>query len=750
MYQNKYRGIIMLKNTLSLAAAISVAISTIALSTSTFAAGEAKTNQFWWPEQLNLSPLRQHGAESNPYGQQYNYAKEFATVDITQLKKDIETTLTDSKAWWPADWGHYGPLMIRMAWHSAGVYRVHDGRGGASGGQQRFDPLNSWPDNVNLDKARRLLWPVKQKYGRKISWADLMVLSGNVALESMGFKTFGFAGGRSDDWEPDLVYWGPETNMLDDKRRDKKGKLKGPLAAVEMGLIYVNPVGPHGVPDPLLAAKDIRMSFGRMAMNDEEIVALIAGGHTLGKAHGAKKPDKCVGAEPAAASIEQQGLGWKNSCGTGVGADTSSSGLEGAWTVTPTQWSSNYLDNLMNFTWVQTKSPAGAIQWIPSDKSAANLVPDAHIANKRNAPIMFTTDLALKEDPSFRKVVERFQADPKEFDKAFAKAWFKLTHRDMGPRARYVGSDVPSEILSWQDPIPTVNYDLISAADIAKLKQQILNSGIASPALVRTAWASAASHRVTDMRGGANGARIQLEPQKNWQVNNPAELNKVLVKLKAIQADFNQQSSKTKVSLADLIVLGGAAAIEQAAKAAGHKVNVPFSAGRADATQAQTDVKSFNYLKPDADGFRNYYSDESYMSPAEMLVDKANTLGLNVPEMTVLVGGMRVLNANYDGSALGVLTKNPGVLSNDFFVNLLDMSTTWRKDKSQEGVYQGYDRNSNKLTWQATPVDLIFGSSSELRAIAEVYASNDASDKFINDFVKAWVKVMQLDRFDLK
>lgn len=750
MYQNKYRGIIMLKNTLSLAAAISVAISTIALSTSTFAAGEAKTNQFWWPEQLNLSPLRQHGAESNPYGEQFNYAKEFATVDITQLKKDIETTLTDSKAWWPADWGHYGPLMIRMAWHSAGVYRVHDGRGGASGGQQRFDPLNSWPDNVNLDKARRLLWPVKQKYGRKISWADLMVLSGNVALESMGFKTFGFAGGRSDDWEPDLVYWGPETNMLDDKRRDKKGKLKGPLAAVEMGLIYVNPVGPHGVPDPLLAAKDIRMSFGRMAMNDEEIVALIAGGHTLGKAHGAKKPDKCVGAEPAAASIEQQGLGWKNSCGTGVGADTSSSGLEGAWTVTPTQWSSNYLDNLMNFTWVQTKSPAGAIQWIPSDKSAANLVPDAHIANKRNAPIMFTTDLALKEDPSFRKVVERFQADPKEFDKAFAKAWFKLTHRDMGPRARYVGSDVPSEILSWQDPIPTVNYDLISAADIAKLKQQILNSGIASPALVRTAWASAASHRVTDMRGGANGARIQLEPQKNWQVNTPAELNKVLVKLKAIQADFNQQSSKTKVSLADLIVLGGAAAIEQAAKAAGHKVNVPFSAGRADATQAQTDVKSFNYLKPDADGFRNYYSDESYMSPAEMLVDKANTLGLNVPEMTVLVGGMRVLNANYDGSALGVLTKNPGVLSNDFFVNLLDMSTTWRKDKSQEGVYQGYDRNSNKLTWQATPVDLIFGSSSELRAIAEVYASNDASDKFINDFVKAWVKVMQLDRFDLK
>ena len=747
---NVSRGITMLKNTLSLAAAISVAISTMALSTTTLAATASKTNQFWWPEQLNLSPLRQHGAESNPYGEQFNYAKEFATIDIKQLKQDIETTLKDSKAWWPADWGHYGPLMIRMAWHSAGVYRVHDGRGGASGGQQRFDPLNSWPDNVNLDKARRLLWPVKQKYGRKISWADLMVLSGNVALESMGFKTFGFAGGRSDDWEPDLVYWGPETNMLDDKRRDKKGKLKGPLAAVEMGLIYVNPVGPHGVPDPLLAANDIRMSFGRMAMNDEEIVALIAGGHTLGKAHGAKKPDKCVGAEPAAASIEQQGLGWKNSCGSGVGADTSSSGLEGAWTVTPTQWSSNYLDNLMNFTWVQTKSPAGAIQWIPSDKSAANLVPDAHIANKRNAPIMFTTDLALKEDPSFRKIVERFQADPKEFDKAFAKAWFKLTHRDMGPRARYVGSDIPSEILSWQDPIPAVSHNLVTAAEIAKLKQQILNSDIASSALVRTAWASAASHRVTDMRGGANGARIQLEPQKNWTVNNPTELNKVLATLRTIQADFNQQSSNTKISLADLIVLAGASAIEQAAKAAGHSIKVPFEPGRTDASQAQTEIKSFNYLKPNADGFRNYYSDESFMSPAEMLVDKANTLGLNVPEMTVLVGGMRALNANYDGSALGVLTKTPGVLSNDFFINLLDMSTTWRKDNNQDGIYQGYDRISDKLKWQATPVDLIFGSSSELRAIAEVYASSDADDKFINDFVKAWVKVMQLDRFDLK
>ena len=740
----------MLKKSLPIAAAITVALSTITLSSNALATDAAKTNQFWWPEQLNLSPLRQHGAESNPYGAEFNYAKEFATIDIQQLKKDIETTLTDSKAWWPADWGHYGPLMIRMAWHSAGVYRVHDGRGGASGGQQRFDPLNSWPDNVNLDKARRLLWPVKQKYGRKLSWADLMVLSGNVALESMGFKTFGFAGGRSDDWEPDLVYWGPETTMLDDKRRDKKGKLKGPLAAVEMGLIYVNPVGPHGVPEPLLAANDIRMSFGRMAMNDEEIVALIAGGHTLGKAHGAKKPDKCVGAEPAAAAIEEQGLGWKNKCGSGVGADTSSSGLEGAWTVTPTQWSSNYLDNLMNFTWVQTKSPAGAIQWIPSEKGAENLVPDAHIPNKRNAPIMFTTDLALKEDPSFLKIVERFRADPRQFDKAFAKAWFKLTHRDMGPRARYVGTEVPSEVLTWQDPLPEVKHPLISAKDIGKLKQQVLDSGLATSALVKTAWASAASHRVTDMRGGANGARIQLEPQKSWPVNNPAELSKVLAKLKSIQADFNQQSKNKKVSLADLIVIGGAAAIEQAAKAAGYKVEVPFVAGRADATQAQTDIKSFNYLKPDADGFRNYYNEDSYMSPAEMLVDKANSLGLNVPEMTVLVGGMRVLNANFDGSSLGVLTKTPEVLTNDFFINLLDMSTTWKKDQNNVGVYQGYDRMSNALKWQATPVDLIFGSSSELRAIAEVYASDDANNKFINDFIKAWVKVMQLDRFDLK
>jgi len=740
----------MLKKSLPMAIAISVAISTMAMSSAALAENGAKTNQFWWPEKLNLSPLRQHGVESNPYGEQFNYAKEFAKLDLTQLKKDIQTTLTDSKAWWPADWGHYGPLMIRMAWHSAGVYRVHDGRGGASGGQQRFAPLNSWPDNVNLDKARRLLWPVKQQYGRQISWADLMVLSGNVALESMGFKTFGFAGGRTDDWEPDLVYWGPEKKMLTDERRSKKDGLKKPLAAVEMGLIYVNPVGPHGNPDPLLAADDLRLSFGRMAMNDEEIVALSAGGHTFGKAHGAKKPENCIGAEPASAPVEQQGLGWKNKCGTGVGADASGSGLEGAWTVTPTKWSTNYLDNLMNFNWVKTKSPAGAIQWKPDNKAAANLVADAHIPNKRNAPMMFTTDIALKEDPEFRKIVERFRADPSEYEKSFAKAWFKLTHRDMGPRARYLGAEVPSEVLTWQDPISAVDYQLITSKDIAKLKKQILNSGLSNAELVRTAWASASSHRVTDMRGGANGARINLEPQNNWPVNNPKALNKVLNKLESIQTTYNKKSSTRQVSLADLIVLGGAAAIESSAQKAGQKIEVPFVPGRADATQAQTSVKSFNYLKPNADGFRNYFNEDSYMSPAEMLIDKANMLSLNVPEMTVLVGGMRALDANYDGSSYGVFTNQPGVLTNDFFVNLLDMSTVWTKNESTAGVYIGHDRASGKEKWQATPVDLILGSSSELRAIAEVYASADADKKFINDFVNAWVKVMQLDRFDLK
>lgn len=740
----------MFTNTLSVATATLLALSSLAQPTTAMAGGQAKTNQFWWPEHLNLSPLRQHDEGSNPYGAQFDYAKEFSSLDLSKLKKDIEATLKTSKAWWPADWGHYGPLMIRMAWHSAGVYRVDDGRGGAAGGQQRFNPLNSWPDNANLDKARRLLWPVKQKYGRKISWADLMVLSGNVALESMGFKTFGFAGGRTDDWEPDLVYWGPETAFLDDKRRDNKGKLKGPLAAVQMGLIYVNPVGPNDKPDPLLAAKDIRMSFGRMAMNDQEIVALIAGGHTFGKAHGAKEPGSCVGAEPAAAGIEQQGLGWKNSCGSGAGADTSTSGLEGAWTVTPTQWSTNYLDNLMNFTWVQTKSPAGATQWIPDSKAAANLVPDAHVASKRHAPIMFTTDLALKFDPGFREVIERFRQDPKQYEMAFAKAWFKLTHRDMGPRARYVGSEVPAQVLSWQDPIPGVKHPLIGQAAIADLKQQILNSGLTVPELVRTAWAAASSHRVTDMRGGANGARIRLEPQNKWPVNRPAELSKVLGKFESIQTKFNSGSAKAKVSLADLVVLGGAAAIESAAKQAGHTIEVPFKAGRSDASQAQTDVRSFGYLEPKADGFRNYYDDASYMSPVQMLVDKANLLGLNVPEMTVLVGGMRALNANFNQSSFGVFTKRPGVLSNDFFINLLDMATVWTMAKSAQGIYEGHDRVSGQLKWQATPVDLIFGSNSELRAVAEVYGSDDGANKFVTDFVAAWVKVMQLDRFDLR
>ncbi|UAA40610.1 catalase/peroxidase HPI [Paraneptunicella aestuarii] len=739
----------MLKKSIPVVAAITVAVSSLMSVSSVQAMGEARSNHFWWPEQLNLSPLRQHSPESNPYGADFDYAKEFATLDLKEVKKDIEQTLTTSQDWWPADWGHYGPFMIRMAWHSAGVYRVHDGRGGAAGGQQRFDPLNSWPDNANLDKARRLLWPVKQKYGRKLSWADLMVLAGNVALESMGFKTFGFAGGRSDDWEPDLVYWGPESKFLDDKRRDNKGKLKGPLAAVQMGLIYVNPEGPNGVPDPLLAAEDIRMSFGRMAMNDEEIVALIAGGHTFGKTHGAKSPEGCVGKEPAAGAIEDQGLGWKNKCGSGKGADTITSGLEGAWTVTPTQWSTNFLDNLMTFNWVKTKSPAGATQWVPEDKAAHQLVADAHIEGKRNPPTMLTTDIALKEDPKFRAIVERFRSDPSQYEMAFAKAWFKLTHRDMGPRARYVGSEVPQEVLTWQDPIPAVDYKQVNSKDISKLKKQILDSGLTIPELVRTAWASASSHRVTDMRGGANGARIRLEPQINWAVNNPAELKKVLDKLESIQTAFNNKSGSRKVSLADVIVLGGAAAIESAAKEAGHKVSVPFAPGRADASQEQTEVLSFSYLEPTADAFRNYYSENSYMGPTEMMVDKANMLGLTVPEMTVLLGGLRSLDANIGGAKHGVFTDKPGTLSNDFFVNLLDMSTEWKKS-SNPGVYEGKDRVSGEVKWTATPVDLIFGSNSELRAITEVYASSDAQDKFYKDFVDAWVKVMRLDRFDLK
>ena len=738
----------MFKKALPLAAAVTLAMSQLAAPAMAGSVSEAKNNQFWWPEQLNLAPLRQHSPLSNPYGADFDYASEFAKLDLAQVKKDIETTLTDSQDWWPADWGHYGPLMIRMAWHSAGVYRVHDGRGGAAGGQHRLAPLNSWPDNANLDKARRLMWPVKQKYGRSLSWADLMVLAGNVALESMGFKTFGFAGGRADDWEPDLVYWGPESQFLKDKRRDGKGKLKGPLAAVEMGLIYVNPEGPHGKPDPLAAAADIRLSFGRMAMNDEEIVALIAGGHTLGKAHGAKSPKGCVGREPAAAPVEQQGLGWKNKCGTGNGADTITSGLEGAWTVTPTKWSTNYLDNLMNFNWVLTKSPAGAKQWIPDNPAAANLVPDAHIPGKRNAPIMFTTDIALKEDPEFRKIVERFRSDPAQFDLAFAKAWFKLTHRDMGPRARYVGADVPSEVLLWQDPLPKAEGKAINNKDVAKLKKQILKTGLTTSELVRTAWASAASHRVTDMRGGANGARIRLEPQASWAVNNPKELDKVLTKLEGVQKAFNKKSRRD-VSIADVIVLAGAAGIEQAAKDAGMKVSVPFAPGRVDASQEQTEVLSFSYLEPKADAFRNYFTKASYTGPSEMMVDKANMLGLTVPEMTVLVGGLRSININYDGNTHGVFTDKPGTLNNDFFTKLLDIRYTWSKT-DQEGIYQGKERATGKAMWTATPVDLIFGSNSELRAVAEVYASEDAKQKFYDDFINAWVKVMQLDRFGLK
>ena len=726
------------------------ALAAVLVAGPVFAQGEPKSNQFWWPEQLDLSPLRQHGSESNPLGSDFNYAEEFASLDLAAVKKDIEALMTSSQDWWPADYGHYGPFFIRMAWHSAGVYRVADGRGGAAGGQQRLEPLNSWPDNANLDKARRLLWPVKQKYGSKLSWADLMVLTGNVALESMGFKTFGFAGGREDDWEADLMYWGPEKEFLADERYSGDRKLENPLAAVQMGLIYVNPEGPNGNPDPLLAAQDIRETFGRMAMNDEETVALIAGGHTFGKAHGAASPKGCVGPEPAAADIEEQGFGWTNKCGSGKGVDTITSGLEGAWTFSPAQWTTNYMDNLFGFEWVQTRSPAGAVQWIPADGQASNLVPDAHDPEKRHAPIMMTTDLSLKFDPSYRKISKRFQKNPEEFELAFAKAWFKLTHRDMGPRARYIGAGVPEEALLWQDPVPAVNHELINDADIASLKADILDSGLTIPELVRTAWASAASFRGTDMRGGANGARVSLAPQKDWDANNPKELAKVLKELKGIQKAFNRsQSGDKQVSLADLIVLGGAAAIEKAAKDAGHDVQVAFAPGRADATQAQTDVQSFAVLEPTADGFRNYFGDGNYRSPAEMLVEKANMLTLTVPEMTVLVGGMRALNANAEGAEHGVFTDQPGALSNDFFVNLLSMSTQWSKSSKADGIYEGRDRATGEVKWTATPVDLIFGSHSELRAVAEVYAANDGEEKFVHDFVDAWTKIMRLDRFDL-
>ena len=746
-----------LASVLAVAVAPSVAVAEAAtvskpkgaMGMGTVAPGQAKTNQFWWPDQLNLAPLRDQDGRSNPAGADFDYATEFAKLDLAAVKQDIDALLTQSQDWWPADFGNYGPFFIRMTWHSAGTYRTLDGRGGADGGQQRFEPLNSWPDNGNLDKARRLLWPVKQKYGHSLSWADLMVLAGNVALENMGFETYGFAGGRADDWEPDLVYWGPEVEMLASDRREKGGKLQRPLGATHMGLIYVNPEGPMGKPDPVASAKNIRVAFGRMAMNDEETLALIAGGHTFGKMHGARKPSECVGVEPAAAPVEDQGLGWKNSCGKGHSEDTTTSGLEGAWTQAPTQWTTLYLSNLLNFEWQQTRSPAGAIQWIPTDESLHKSVPDAHVEGKFNAPVMTTADLALKFDPEYRKIAERFLADPDEYQKAFAKAWYKLTHRDMGPRVRYLGDDVPTEELIWQDPVPAAEGKVIGKSDVRKLKKEILSSDLTVSELVRTAWASASSYRDSDMRGGANGARIALAPQKDWEANNPEELARVLAVLTTIQKDFND-SRRSKVSLADVIVLGGAAAIEKAAADAGSEIDVPFVAGRGDATQAQTDVVSFALLEPSADAFRNYFNTEaSYKSPAEMLVDRADQLALTVPEMTALLGGLRVLNANYDGGQHGVLTDQPGTLSNDFFVNLLDMSTQWRK-ADVAGVYEGADRNTGAVKYTATPVDLIFGSNSELRAVAEVYAFDNAQDEFVSDFVAAWVKVMQADRFDLK
>ncbi len=734
----------------TLLAAFAVAAVPLSSVDALRAQGGPQSSQFWWPDQLDLSPLRQHGAESNPLDKEFDYAKAFASLDLNAVKQDIRTVLTTSQPWWPADYGHYGPFFIRMAWHSAGTYRVSDGRGGAGGGQQRFEPLNSWPDNANLDKARRLLWPIKQKYGQKITWADLMVLSGNVALESMGFKTFGFAGGRMDDWEPDLVYWGPEKKFMADERHSGDRALENPLAAVQMGLIYVNPEGPNGKPDPLAAARDIRETFGRMAMNDEETVALIAGGHSFGKTHGAHPPSKCVGPEPAAAGVERQGFGWDNTCGRGNAGDTVTSGLEGAWSATPVAWTNEFFDNLFAFDWVQTKSPGGATQWIPAKGQAATRVPDAHDPSKRHAPVMLTTDLALKVDPSYQKISKRFQENPEEFRLAFAKAWFKLTHRDLGPRARYLGPEVPREDLIWQDPLPRADHALIDAKDVADLKSRILASGLTVPELVRTAWASAATFRGTDMRGGANGARIRLAPQKDWEVNNPRELAKVLQRLEGIQQDFNRaQSGGKTVSLADLIVLGGGAAIEQAAKKAGHDVQVPFTPGRTDASQAQTDMASFAVLEPTADGFRNYFGKGQRRSPAEMLVERANLLTLTVPEMTVLVGGMRALNANAGEARHGVFTDRPGTLSNDFFVNLLDMSTQWSKSSTSEGLYEGRDRGTGKVKWTATPVDLVFGSNSELRAVSEFYAAADGREKFVRDFAKAWAKVMTLDRFDL-
>jgi len=717
-----------------------------AMGSAKVAVGQAKTNQFWWPKQLDLSALRDHDTRSNPMGDNFDYAKEFNALDLNAVKQDINALLTDSQDWWPADYGNYGPFFIRMSWHSAGTYRTFDGRGGGDGGQQRFNPLNSWPDNGNLDKARRLLWPVKQKYGYALSWADLMILAGNVALENMGFETYGFAGGRADDWEPDLVYWGPEVEMLASDRHGKDGNLKRPLGATHMGLIYVNPEGPRGKPDPLGSAKNIRTAFARMAMNDEEVVALIAGGHTFGKMHGAHKPADCLDGEPGAAGLDEQGLGWKNNCGKGHSEDTVTSGLEGAWTQAPTQWTTLYLSNLLNYDWRQTHSPAGAIQWTPTDESLQKSVPDAHVKGKFHAPVMTTADLALKFDPRYMDIAKRFLENPDEYQKAFAKAWFKLTHRDMGPKALYLGADVPSDDLIWQDPISASRAKPLSRRAVKRLKKDILASELTIPELVRTAWASASTFRASDKRGGANGAHIALAPQKDWDANSPQELDKVLDKLRSIQADFGSD----KVSLADLIVLGGAAAIEKAARNAGVKLEVPFESGRGDAIQAKTDVNSFAFLEPNADAFRNYFNArDAHRSPLELLVDKADQLNLTVPEMTALVGGMRVLDTNADGSKHGVFTAKPGTLSNDFFINLLDMSTQWKKSNA-DGIYKGVDRKTGQVIYTATPIDLIFGSNSELRAIAETYAFNNSKEIFANDFVSAWVKVMQADRFDLK
>ncbi|MBT0812670.1 catalase/peroxidase HPI [Litoribacter ruber] len=717
-------------------------------------AGSGYTNRDWWPKMLNLKILHQHSSLSNPMGQDYNYREEFKTLDLNAVKQDLTELMTDSQDWWPADYGHYGPFFIRMAWHSAGTYRIADGRGGAGSGSQRFAPLNSWPDNANLDKARLLLWPIKQKYGKKLSWADLMILAGNVALESMGLKTFGFGGGRVDVWEPEEdIYWGSEGEWLGNKERHEGGTLESPLGASHMGLIYVNPEGPNGNPDPVDAAHHIRETFGRMAMDDYETVALIAGGHTFGKTHGAADPGEYVGAEPAGADIAEMGMGWKNTFGKGHSGDTITSGLEGTWTTSPTKWSNNFFENLFGFDWELTKSPAGAHQWKPKGGAGEGTVPDAHDPNKKHAPFMLTTDLSLKMDPAYEKISRHFYENPDEFADAFARAWFKLTHRDMGPLSRYLGPEVPQEELIWQDPIPAVEHEMVDENDIADLKDKLLNSGLSVSQLVTTAWASASTYRDSDMRGGANGARIRLSPQRNWEVNNPQELSKVLDKIEHIQKDFNDSlSTNKKVSLADLIVLGGCAAVEKAARDAGFDVKVPFAPGRADASQEQTDEEQFSMLEPNADGFRNYFGNHEHISASaeEMLIDRAQLMTLTAPELTVLVGGMRVLSTNFDQSKHGVFTDRPGQLTNDFFKNLLDMKTTWKATSDAGKIFVGSDRNTGEVKWTGTRVDLIFGSNSELRAIAEVYACNDGQERFVKDFVKAWAKVMNLDRFDLK